>query len=338
MAVDDTTQSMKQSLQRHMGYPSTTKTSHVSVMPQSESRVAHFDFLFSTILNNFLDGATRQIQGGSQAMSEEMASIDTNIIQDGSQALSEEMASIDTNIIQDGSQALSEEMASICANIACSPADRCALIQVALKSIPFSVKEAFGQLPWSWQLVGNIKEATQTNLDSATGVYAYHLTNINEQDKQNFYVGQTTRSFASRWVEHARRREATERPKKFSSKFYQNLKMTRPKDISIFILADISNFQEDVVVHKVMARILEAGFCVFFDSMRQKDSPRYHILRRASNESISFARRWSVISLLAIFSSHCSYIFPSRPSCMPAVPWPGMNFEFPLFQDILLIP
>ena len=300
MAVDNTTQSIRQSLWSHLGHSSMTKPPPISVMPQSGSRVAHFDFLFSTILNNFLDGATRQIQ--------------------------------------DGSQAMSEEMASICTNIACSPADRCALIQVALNSIPLSVKEAFGRPRWSWQLGGNIKEATQTTLDSATGVYAYHLTNINEQDQQNFYVGQTTRSFASRWVEHAIRRQATKRPKKFSSLFYENLKLTRPKDISIFILADISSFQEDVVVHKVMARILEAGFCVFFDSLRHKNNSRgSHILRQASNDSISFAHRWSVILPSQSFRL-IAYLFPSRPSSMPAVPWPGMNFAFPLFQDILLIP
>ena len=254
-----------------MGHSSMTKTSPISVISQSGSRVAHFDFLFSTILNNFLDGATRQIQ--------------------------------------DGSQAMCEEMASICADIACSPADSCALIQVALKSIPFSVKEAFGRPPWSWQLDGNIKEATQTTLDSATGVYAYHLTNINKQDEQNFYVGHTTKSFASRWAEHARLRKATERPNKSSSMFYRNLKMTRPEDIKIFILADTSNLQEDVVVHKVMARILEAGFCVFFDSLGHKNSPGSHEVMPGSNNRMSFARRWSVFSSLATLSSHCLY-FP----------------------------
>ncbi|KAM0798256.1 hypothetical protein BDR22DRAFT_964834 [Usnea florida] len=212
MAIDNTTLSLRQFLRRYMGHSSMAKTTPDPVMPQSGSRVAHFDFLFSTILNNFLNGATGQIQGKSQAMN--------------------------------------EEMASIYANIACSPADSCALVQLALKSIPFSVKEAFGRPPWVWPLVGNTKEASQTTLDSATGVYAYHLRNINNQDDQKFYVGQTTRSFASRWTEHAIRRKATQRPKKFSSKFYENLKMTRPKDISILILADISSFQEDVVVHK----------------------------------------------------------------------------------------
>lgn len=249
-----------------MAHSSMTKTSPISVTPQSGSRVAHFDFLFSTILNNFLDGATRQIQGKGQAMS--------------------------------------EEMASICANIACSPADCCALIQVALKSIPFSIKEAFGRPPWSWQLVGNMKDATHKTLSLATGVYAYHLTNINKQDEQNFYVGQTTSSFASRWAAHARHRTAAKRVKKSSSRFYTNLKMTRPKDINIFILADISNFQEDDVVHKVMAGILEAGFCVFFDSLRHKPSPGSREIP-GSKDSISFAHRWLVISSLAVFSSHC---------------------------------
>ena len=269
LAVDNTTQSMRQSLWRYVGHSSMTKTSPISVMPQSGSRVAHFDFLFSTILNNFLHGATGQIQGKSQAMN--------------------------------------EEMASICANIACSPADSCALIQLALKSIPFSVKEAFGRPPWLWPLVGNMKEATKTTLGSATGVYAYHLRNINKQDEQIFYVGQTTRSFASRWTEHARHRKTMERPKKSSSRFYGSLKMTRPKDISILILADVSSFQEDVMIHKVMARILEAGFCVFFDSLQHKKCPRIHEFLRENNDSISFAHRWSVISSLAIFSSHYLY-------------------------------
>ena len=246
-----------------------TKTSPVSVMPQSASRVAHFDFLFSTILNNFLDGATRQIQ--------------------------------------DKSQPPSAELVSICADVACSPADSCALIQLALKSIPLSVKEAFGRPPWLWQLVENIKEATQKTLGSATGVYAYYLTNINGQEEQNLYVGQTTRSFASRWAEHARCRKATERPDEFSSMFYQNLKMTRPENINIFILADIGKFQEDVVLHKVMAGILEAGFCVFFDSLLQIQihSPGSHEFMPEIERGILFAHRWSVIFSLAIFSSHC---------------------------------
>ena len=249
-----------------MAHSSMTKTSPISVTPQSGSRVAHFDFLFSAILNNFLDGATRQIQGKSRAMS--------------------------------------KEMASICANIACSPADCCALIKVALKSIPFSIKEAFGRPPWSWQLVGNMKDATHKTLGLATGVYAYHLTNINSQDEQNFYVGQTTRSFASRWAEHARHRKAAKRAEESSSNFYTNLKMTRTKDINIFILADISNFQEDVVAHKVMAGILEAGFCVFFDSLRHKP-PGSLEFGPGSKDSISFAHRWSVVSSLAVFPSHC---------------------------------
>ena len=276
-----------------------TKTPPVSVMPQSESRAAHFDFLFSTILNNFLDGATRQIR--------------------------------------DKSQATSAELVSMCANVACSPVDCCALIQLALKSIPLSVKEAFGRPPWSWQLVGNIKEATQKTFGSATGVYAYHLTNINEQDEQDFYVGQTTRSFAGRWAEHARCRKAMERPDKFPSMFYQNLKMTRPENINIFILADISNFQEDVVLHKVMAGILEAGFCVFFDSLLQVHSPGSHEFMPGIERGISFAHRRLVNSSLAILSSHC-LDSPSRPSSMPAVPWSGMNSLFPLFQGILRRP
>ena len=241
-----------------MGPSSMPKTSPASVTPQIRSRIAHFDLLFSTILNNFLDGATKQIRGGSRVMC--------------------------------------EEMASICAAIACSPADSCALIHVALKSIPFSVKKAFGRPPWSWKVVGNMEEATQTTLDSATGVYAYHLTNINKEGKQNFYVGQTTRNFASEWAKHARDRKATKRPKKSSSKFYGNLKLTKPKDTSIFILANISVFQEDVVVHKVMATILEAGFCVFFDSLWNSNLP-------GSEGSISFALDWLIIPSLAVFPS-----------------------------------
>ena len=266
------------------------KTSTTSVMPQPGSRVAHFDSLFSTILNNFLDRATRQIQ--------------------------------------DEGQARSAELVSICADMACSPADCCALIQLALNSIPMSVKEAFGRPPWSWQLVGSIKEATQKTLGSATGVYAYHLTNINEEDEEEFYVGQTTRSFASRWAEHARCRKATERPDKFTSMFYQNLKMTRPENISIFILADISNFQEDVVVHKVMAGILEAVFCVFFDSLLQFHSPGSPEFMPEFERGILFAHRWSVISSPAIFSSHC-LDFPQSSTQYACRTMVGHEFCFP---------
>lgn len=226
---------------------------------------------------------------------------------------------------------MDEALACICAAIACSPADRCALVQVALESIPFSVKEAFGRPPWSWQAVRYMGETTQMTLDSATGVYVYHLTKINKEGEQNFYVGQTTNNFASRWATHARHRKATKRPKIYSSTFYGNLKLTRPKNINIFILADISVFQEDVLAHKAMAIILEAGFCVFFDSLRSSNLPE-------SDESISFAFRWLVIRPLAINPSHLLLFSPSRPTDMPAVPWPGMNFAFPLFQDILLRP
>ena len=81
--------------------------------------------------------------------------------------------------------------------------------------------------------------------------------------------------------------------------------MTRPENINIFILADISNLQEDAVVHKVMAGILEAGFCVFFDSLLQVPSPRSPGFMPEIERGIWFAHRRSVISSLAIFSSHC---------------------------------
>lgn len=224
-----------------------TNTSPASVAPQIQSRSAHFDLLFSAILYNFLDGATKQVQ--------------------------------------DGGSAMDEALASIYAAIACSPADSCALVQVALETIPLPVKEAFGVPPWSWQVVRYIEGTRLMAFDSATGVYAYHLTKINKTDNQNFYVGQTTKNFASRWAAHARHRTATKRPKKYSSTFYGNLKLTRPKDTNVFILADTSVFQEEVLAHKAIARILEAGFCVFFNSFRSSKLP-------GSDESISFAARW----------------------------------------------
>lgn len=224
-----------------------TNTPLASVTSQIRSRSAHFDFLFSAILYNLLDGATKQVQAGGRAMD--------------------------------------EALASVCAGIACSTADSCAFVQVALETIPFPVKDAFGHSPWSWQAVRYVEEAARTTLGSATGVYAYHLTKINKEDKQNFYVGQTTNNFASRWAAHARHRKTTKRPKLYSSTFYENLKLTRPKDINVFILADISVFQEEVLAHKAMARILEAGFCVFFNSLRSSNLP-------GSDESISFAARW----------------------------------------------
>lgn len=264
-----------------------------SVTPQIRSRGAHFDFLFSTILTDFLDGATKQVQ--------------------------------------DGGRAMGEAQGSICAAIDRSPADKSALIQVALESIPFSVKEAFGCLPWSWQAVVCMEKTTPMTLDTATGVYAYHLTKINNESKQNFYVGQTTNNFASRFATHARRRKAEKRPKQYSSKFYGNLKLTRPKDINIFILADISVLQEDVLAHKVIAMILEASFCVFFNSFHSSNLP-------GSDESISFALRWLAIRPFEIIPSHLLTFSHSRPTGMPAVPWLGLNFAFPLFQEILLRP
>ena len=75
------------------------------------------------------------------------------------------------------------------------------------------------------------------------------------------------------------------------------LKLTRPKDINTFILADISAFQEGKLAHKVMATILEAGFCIFFDSLCCNNLPG--ILT-----GISFARlHWLVIPSLAAFPS-----------------------------------
>ena len=80
-----------------------------------------------------------------------------------------------------------------------------------------------------------------------------------------------------------------------------------------------------------MAIILEAGFCVFFNSLHSSNL-------RGSDESKSFALRWSVIPPVVIPTSRLLTVFASRPSNMPAVPWPGLNFVFPLFQDILLRP
>ena len=247
-AVDDAIQSMRQCLWRCKGNPSVTNIAPASVTPQIRSRSAHFDFLFSAILYNFLDGATNQVQ--------------------------------------DGGGAMCDALAVICAAIACSPIEKSALVQVALESVPFPVKEAFGRPPWSWQAVRYVEKTSPIKLDAATGVYAYHLTKINnKEDEQNFYVGQTTKNFANRWAAHARRRKAEKRPKLYSSKFYGNLKLTRPKNINIFILADISVFQEDVLAHKVMGTILEAGFCVFFNSLRSSKLP-------GSDESLSFALHW----------------------------------------------
>ena len=285
---------MRESLWRCKGNTSKANSPPASLTPQARSRSAHFDFLFSAILSNFLDGATKQVQDG-------------------------------------GGQAMCKALASICAAIARSPTERSTLIQVALESIPFSIKEAFGSPPWSWQAVGYVKETTETSLESASGVYAYHLTKINRGDEQNFYVGQTTKNFANRFWDHARCRKAHKRPKHFSSTFYGNLKLTRPRDINIFILADISVLQEDVLAHKVMATILEAGFCVFFDTIHSSKLP-------GSDESVSFALRWLAIFPLAGFLSRLLTSPPSRPTEMPAVPWVGLNFAFPLFLDILLRP
>lgn len=230
-----------------------------SVTPEIRARSAHFDVLFSTILYGFLDGATKQVQ--------------------------------------DRGRTMDEAQASIYAAIARSPTDRSALVHVALETIPFSIKEAFGCPSWSWQAVNYGGKTTPTTLSSATGVYAYHLTKINQEDKQEFYIGQTTNNCASRFATHARRRKAEKRPKKYSSKFHGNLKLTRPKNINILVLADISVFQEDVLAHKMMARILEACFCVFFDSLRSSNLP-------GSDESISFARRWLAIRSLSTLPSH----------------------------------
>ena len=57
-----------------------------------------------------------------------------------------------------------------------------------------------------------------------------------------------------------------------------------------------------------------------------------------SDENFSFELRWLAISPLAGFLSHLLTSSPSRPTEMPAVPWRGLNFAFPLFQDILLRP
>ena len=244
-AVDDAIESMRNCLWRCKDNPSVTNIPTASVTPQISSRSAHFDFLFSAILYNFLDGATKQVQ--------------------------------------DGGQVMCDALAVICAAIACSPLDKSALVRVALASIPSSVKVAFGHPPWSWQAVKYVEETSPIKANAATGVYTYHLTKINnKEDEQNLYVGQTTKNFANRWAAHARRRKAEKRPKIYSSKFYGNLKLTRPKNINILILADISVFQEDVLAHKVLAIILEAGFCVFFNSLRSSKLP-------GSDESLSFA-------------------------------------------------
>ena len=224
-----------------------------------------------------------------------------------------------------------EALASICVAVACSPTDRSTLRQVALESIPFFIKESFGSPPWSWQAVEYIKETTQPSLQSATRVYAYHLTKINKRCEQNFYVSQTTTTFANRFYDHARRRNAQKRDKKFSSTFPKNLKLTRPRDINSLILADISVLQEDILAHKMMARILEAGSWVFFNTIHSSKLP-------GSDESMSFELRWLAVSSLEGSPSHLLILLRICPADMPVVPWPGLSFAFPLFQDILLPP
>jgi len=51
---------------------------------------------------------------------------------------------------------MDDGLASICAGIACSPADSGALVQVALKSIPLSVKDIFDVHLRSLQTLRNI--------------------------------------------------------------------------------------------------------------------------------------------------------------------------------------
>ena len=63
---------------------------------------------------------------------------------------------------------------------------------------------------------------------------------------------------------------------------YENFKLTRPKNTAIFVLADISIFKDDISAHKFLARILEASFCVFFNSLH----PSRH---RINDESIPLA-------------------------------------------------
>ena len=118
-AVEDAIQFMRDSLSRCEGNPWIANSLPASLTPQARSRSAHFDFLLSAIVYNNLDRATKQAQNGSLAMC--------------------------------------KALASICAAIARTSKERSTLIQAALESIPFSIKEAFGSPPWSWQAEGILK-------------------------------------------------------------------------------------------------------------------------------------------------------------------------------------
>lgn len=225
--LEEATHSLKESAWKFQSLSSALDRSSSPTTPESRFRCASFDTLFSAILYKFLDGSIKQIR--------------------------------------DGDRITDDDLATICAAIASSPLDSQVLIYAALRTIPASIKEAFGCAPWSWEAV-RYEDTSQTDVSPATGVYAYHLTNINDGEEQDLYVGQTTRSFAMRWDEHDRYRRDTKSPKIPLWIFYARLKDIPPKDTHIFILADIGIFQGHTQAHKTIATLLEAAFVVFFDS------------------------------------------------------------------------
>lgn len=177
---------------------------------------------------------------------------------------------------------------AILRTVSASPSDAESLIRLCLQSVPKPISHLLGGTSYTWDTFAGLDKNAMLDLSYKTGIYALSFKN---PLGEHIYVGQTTRSFQARWLQHLEKRKATKLPKANPSSFYGHLKFAKPRYITGFVLADTTILKEDWRVEKVVACVLEAAFCVLLDSMRVTN-----MARSATFESgVDFANAWYVL-------------------------------------------
>jgi hypothetical protein len=187
-------------------------------------------------------------------------------------------------------------------------------IGLCLDMVPVDVKRNYGTNEWSRKTAHDTAASNPPDLDIIGG-YGCHLDEVREQHLgEDFYVGQILDSILSRWERHeyllTRSLESLKRmyPKGVPC-FYRKGQLRTPKQITKILMFDVSRFRDDIAARATMATVLEAAFCIYFNT--------FQINRYDSSKALEFATE-------------------NRPDYLPVVPWTGCNRAFPLRQDLQL--
>jgi len=175
-----------------------------------------------------------------------------------------------TEPIRDGCLVMSNVLTSILSHIALSPANSVALVRVALDAVPVRVKKPSATTNGP-RKVPSLRQHNNTTLASRTGVYGLHMVKVklkSDKRREEVYVGQTGDSFSRCWAEREKRRRSKRRTVR---RLYYALWLSRLKQITKIVLADLSHVKADTCAHDVLAGVLEAAWWMFLFSFQQDD-------------------------------------------------------------------